>query len=91
MLTFNQIKAIEHALGADKAGPVIQAFESVKQFGAEWAREELVTRDYLDVRLAEARAHLDTRLAELKAETIKWVAGMLIAQAAVVATLVKLL
>lgn len=87
MLTFNQIKAIEHALGVDKAGPIIQAFESID----ERAREELVTRDYLDVRLAEARAHLDTRLAELKAETIKWVAGMLIAQAAVVATLVKLL
>lgn len=30
-------------------------------------------------------------IAEAKAETIKWVAGMLVAQAAIVATLVKLL
>lgn len=32
-----------------------------------------------------------TDLAELKVELIKWVAGMLVAQAAIVATLVKLL
>lgn len=37
------------------------------------------------------RDHLDKGLAELKAETIKWMAGMLIAQAALIATLVKLL
>ncbi len=70
MLTFSHIKAIEHALEVDKAGPIIQGFESVKQFGDERGREELVTRDYLDARIAETKAHLDTRLAEPKAETI---------------------
>lgn len=47
---------------------------------AELVEERLVTKQYLDLRLAE-----------LKSGIIKWVAGMLVAQAAVVATLVRLL
>ena len=47
---------------------------------AELVEERLVTKQYLDLRLAE-----------LKSGIIKWVAGMLVAQAAVVATLAKLL
>ncbi len=41
--------------------------------------------------LAATQAALELRLAELKTETIKWVAGMLLAQAVLIATLVKLL
>ena len=41
---------------------------------------ELVTKDYLE-----------SRLSAQTAEIIKWVAGLLIAQAALIATLVKLL
>lgn len=37
------------------------------------------------------KVHLDARLAELKAELIKWVAGLLMAQAAIIAALVALL
>jgi hypothetical protein len=37
------------------------------------------------------RAELRKEIAESKASTIRWVAGMLIAQAALIATLVKLL
>jgi len=37
------------------------------------------------------RAEVKTEIAESKASTIKWVAGMLVAQAALIATLVKLL
>lgn len=40
----------------------------------------MVTKDYLDAKLESA-----------KNDIIKWVAGMLIAQAALIATLVKLL
>ncbi len=98
MLTFEQIKAIENALGADKAAPIIQAFESVE----ERVKSELVTTSYLDMRVAEIKGSVDTqlastksyvdvRLAEIKTEIIKWVAGMLVAQAALIATLVKLL
>lgn len=43
-----------------------------------------VTRDYFDVKL---KAEIEAA----KADIIKWVAGLLVAQAAVVATLVKLL
>jgi hypothetical protein len=49
--------------------------------------EELVTRDYLNSRIAD----VETRVEVAKADIIKWMAGLLIAQAAVVATLVKLL
>ncbi len=42
--------------------------------------EELVTRDYLDARIEAA-----------KSDIVNWVAGLLIAQAALIAALVKLL
>jgi hypothetical protein len=47
----------------------------------------LVTRDYLNSCIAD----VETRVEAAKADIIKWMAGLLIAQAAVVATLVKLL
>ena len=56
-----------------------QAVEQTKII-AELVDERLVTQQYLDERLAQTRADI-----------IKWVAGMLVAQAIVVATLVKLL
>lgn len=87
MLSYEQTKAIENALGVDKAGPVIQALETVE----ERTRAEVVTTTQLDVRVAEIKGYVDTRLAESRAEIIKWVAGMLVAQAALIATLVKLL
>jgi len=59
--------------------PVPQA-EAIADAFREATSEELVTRDYLDARLETA-----------KADIIKWFAGLLIAQAAVIATLVKLL
>lgn len=49
--------------------------------------EELVTRDYLNSRIAD----VETRVEAARADIIKWMAGLLIAQAAVVATLVKLI
>jgi hypothetical protein len=41
--------------------------------------------------LKELETRLMTSIAEIKADMIKWVAGMLVAQAALVAALVKLL
>lgn len=49
--------------------------------------EELVTRDYLNSRIVDVEAKIEAA----KGDIIKWVAGLLIAQAAVIATLVKLL
>jgi hypothetical protein len=37
--------------------------------------DTVVTREYLDLRLAELRADMAPRLAELKAEMLKWMFG----------------
>ncbi len=37
--------------------------------------ELVVTRDYLDLRLAELAARLEGKIAELRAETLKWMFG----------------
>ena len=42
--------------------------------------ESVVTRDYLDLKLAE-----------MKAETLKWLFGLLLGQAALIGALIKLL
>ena len=65
-----------------------QSIESLRketQQGIESLRKET------DVKLAELNVSLVKEIATAKAETIKWVAGMLVAQGAVFATLVKLL
>lgn len=57
-----------------------RAAKEIAEALREITENNLVTRQYLDIRLAE-----------LKADIIKWVAGMLVAQAAVIAALVKLI
>jgi ribosomal protein S13 len=57
-----------------------KASKEIAEVIRETVSDNLVTKQYLDLRLAE-----------LKSETIKWVAGMLVAQAAVIVTLVTLL
>jgi len=63
------------AVGVPEAQAEIQA-EAL----SEIIEDKLVTKEYLKVELAHTEAKI-----------IKWVAGMLAAQAAIVATLVKLL
>ena len=46
--------------------------------------ERLVTKEYLDLRLKEVES-------SIKADIIKWVAGLIIAQTAVIVTLIKLI
>ena len=48
-------------------------------------------RAELEIKIESVRAELEIKIAESKTSTIKWVAGMLVAQAALIATLVKLL
>jgi ribosomal protein S13 len=57
-----------------------KASKEIAEVIRETVSDNLVTKQYLDLRLAE-----------LKSETIKWVAGMLVAQAAVIVALVTLL
>lgn len=61
-----------------------KAAKEIAEVIKDTVEERLVTREYLDVRLAELKAEIVTSI-------IKWVAGMLIAQAAVIAALVKLI
>ncbi|MCD6274242.1 MAG: DUF1640 domain-containing protein [Deltaproteobacteria bacterium] len=76
--TFENVKRLK-AVGFTEE----QAAEQTKII-AELVEERLVTRQYLDERLAVLEA-------DVTAKIIKWVAGLLVAQAAIVATLVKLL
>ena len=62
--------------------------ESVR---AELKKEIELVRSELRKEIELVRSELRKEIAESKAGTIKWVAGMLVAQAAVIATLVKLL
>jgi hypothetical protein len=55
------------------------------------AQDGIVTRDYLSSQLDLLARHIDTKIADARADIIKWLAGLLLAQAALVATLVKLL
>jgi hypothetical protein len=76
--TFENVKRLK-AVGFTEE----QAAEQTKIIG-ELLEEQLVTKQYFDIRLKELDASVTTKI-------VKWVAGMLVAQAAVVATLVKLL
>lgn len=59
--------------------PMLQA-EATAEALAETLGEGIVTRE-----------HLDARLAELRTELVKWMAGLLLGQTAVISALVKLL
>ncbi len=71
----------------------LQIYERLK--GAKL--DELAAKEIAEVIKDVAEGHLATKedvekiVAKAKVEIIKWVAGMLLAQAAIVATLVKLL
>ena len=76
-VTFDTLK---FAKTLEKAGlPAAQA-EAIAEAFRDATGEELVTKSYLDARIEAAKNDL-----------IKWVAGMLLAQAALIAALVKLL
>ena len=51
----------------------------------------LVMGDQMRGEMSSLEARLRTDMAQIKADVIKWVAGMLVAQAALIAALVKLL
>lgn len=71
-------KLTASGLPPEQAEAISEAFQDAQNEG------QPVTRDYFDARL---KAEIETA----KADLIKWMAGLLLAQAAVVATLVKLL
>jgi len=77
----------------DKTIDTLEIYERLKNSDlSDSAAKEIaeVFKNITDSHLV-TNQYLDIRLAELKVGIIKWVTGMLIAQAAIVATLVKLL
>lgn len=62
----------------DKAAKEIA--EAIK----DTVEDRLVTKEYFDLRLKEIES-------TIKADIVKWVAGMIIAQTAVIVTLIKLI
>ena len=58
---------------------------------AELIEERLATKQDIEKLETVLKQHIQIESAKIKADVIKWVAGMLVAQAAIVATLVKLL
>ncbi len=61
-----------------------KAAKEIAEVIKEIVSEQLVTRQYLDLRLAEMKSDIVSGI-------VKWVAGMMVGQAAVIAALVKLL
>ena len=55
------------------------------------AQDTLVSNSTFDHRLKETELRLEAKISDIKYDLIKWIAGMLLAQAGLVAALVKLL
>lgn len=83
-VTFDTLK---FAKKLEAAGLPAPQAEAIADAFREATSEELVTRDFLDARLETVKASIEAA----KADLVKWVAGLLIAQAALIAALVKLL
>lgn len=83
-ITFDTLKFVETLEAAGV--PTGQAKAMAEAF-REATGEELVTKSYLDAKISELRT--DFRISQL--DLVKWFAGLLIAQAALIGALVKLL
>jgi hypothetical protein len=94
MLLFADAKKLEKAIGTEATEVLVKILESQD----EAMRKDLATKadlahEMLMVKadVAATKTELELKLAETKAELIKWVAGLLLAQSAIIAALVKLL
>ena len=76
-ITFDTLKSAKRLEAAGM--PTLQA-EAFAEAFRDATGEELVTKDFLKAEIESAKTDL-----------VKWIAGMLIAQAALIAALVKLL
>jgi hypothetical protein len=76
-ITFDTLKFVKRL---EAAGITPAQAEAMAEAFREATGEELVTKDYLKAEIEAAKNDL-----------VKWMAGMLIAQAALIAALVKLL
>jgi hypothetical protein len=90
-ITFDTFKFVEHLTAAGvppgQAKAEVEALTEALQSSAL----DLATKDDLKLAVADLRSELHKEIRDLKVDLIKWMTGALIAQAAVIATLVKLL
>ena len=98
-ITFDTLKFVEtlkaHGLPEEQAKGVAEAFREAQQEADEITHQgnkgELhETELRIGTKMAEMKMDLIQKMAEMKMDLIKWVTGALIAQAALIATLVKL-
>jgi hypothetical protein len=83
-VTFDTLK---FAKKLESAGITQVQAEAIAEAFSEATSQELVTKSYLDSKLSDLRADIrDTKI-----DLMKWTTGALIAQAGLVAALVKLI
>ena len=68
-----------------------KAAKEIAEVFKETIDEQLATKADLEKLKIELKLELTVEIQKSKVEIIKWVAGMLVAQAAIVTTLIKLL
>ena len=85
------IESVRTELKKDIESVRTELKKDIEAVRTELKKDIEVLRSELKKDIEVLRAEVNTEIAESKASTIKWVAGMLVAQAALIATLVKLL
>lgn len=73
------------------AGFTEQQAEVQTEILSQLIKDDLVTKNYFAVKMKELDGRLRELEARLKAEIIKWVAGLLLAQTGIIVALIKLL
>lgn len=71
-VAFDTLKLAQRLEAAGLPG---QQAQDVARALSETIGEAVVTREYLDLRLAEISARLEGKIAEARSETLKWVFG----------------
>ncbi len=64
---------------------------TLDQARIEYELDTLVTNQSMNTQLRELELRLDAKISDIKYDMVKWIAGMMLAQAGVIAALVKLL
>lgn len=90
-ITFDTFKFVEHltAVGIPPAHAKAEAEALTEALHS--SAVETASKDDIKLAVAELRTELHKEARDLKVDLIKWMTGALIAQAAVIATWVKLL
>jgi len=91
-IPFDTLKFVEtlirHGVPDEQAKGIAEAFKDAQAEG-EIATQDDITLVRQDIRELELR--MDAKISDIKFDMVKWMAGMLLAQAGLIAALVKLL